>query len=244
MLDVQSGMASTIIQSYLRPILDSYLTPNAGLRINVFNCLSMILIQGLVYPIECVPYLIAMTTDPEKKVQSKSLVHLTNLQKAHPSFVQSKSIAGVNISFMIQKIIKKSLQQSVKTESGNEAVLDSVVRGYSCSEQGELLSLNHHLYSLLRTNRSYRRAFLQQLVKMFDDSALHSHATLAHKLFICDNLAFFPYQLMDEPLYLINQIDIIISITGINLLQTFKEVKKICDFWAFFKVIVKPIGDK
>ena len=106
MLDVQSGMASTIIQSYLKPILDSYLTPNPGLRINVFNCLSMILTQGLVYPIECVPYLIAMTTDPEKKVQSTSLLHLTNLQKGHPSFVQSKSIAGVNISFMIQKIIK------------------------------------------------------------------------------------------------------------------------------------------
>ena len=65
-------MASTIIQSYLKPILDSYLTSNAQLRINIFNCLSMILNQGLVYPIECVPYLIAMTTDNEKKIQSKS----------------------------------------------------------------------------------------------------------------------------------------------------------------------------
>lgn len=216
-------MASTIIQSYLKPILDSYLTPNALLRINVFNCLSLILTQGLVYPIETVPYLIAMTTDPEKKVQSKSLVHLTSLQKAHPSFVQSKSIAGVNISFMIQKIIKRG----VKKEDANKADVlshDSVIRGYSVSENGEILSLNHHLYSLIRTNRSYRRAFLQQLIKMFDDSAMHSHASLAHKLFICDDIAFLPYQLMDEPLYLIHQIDIIISITGINLLQTFKEV--------------------
>ena len=223
-------MASTIIQSYLKPILDSYLTANASLRINVFNCLSMILTQGLIYPIECVPYLIAMTTDQEKKVQSKSLVHLTNLQKAHPSFVQSKSIAGVNISFIIQKIIKNKPEVPSKVATSkpisDEAILsmDSAIRGYSCSEQGEILSLNHHLYSLLRTNRSYRRAFLQQLIKMFDDTAMYSNATLAHKLFICDNLAFFPYQLMDEPLYVIHQIDIIISITGINLLQTFKEV--------------------
>jgi cohesin loading factor subunit SCC2 len=216
-------MASTIIQSYLKPILDSYLTPNSLLRTNVFNCLSLILTQGLVYPIETVPYLIAMTTDPEKKIQTKSLAHLTSLQKAHPSFVQSKSIAGVNISFMIQKIIKKGVK---KEEANKSDVLshDSVIRGYTTSEQGEILSLNHHLYSLIRTNRSYRRAFLQQLIKMFDDSAMHSHASLAHKLFICDNLAFLPYQLMDEPLYLIHQIDIIISITGINLLQTFKEV--------------------
>ena len=108
MLDVQSGMASTIIQSYLKPILDSYLTPNAALRMNVFNCLSMVLNQGLVYPIECVPYLIAMTTDDDKKIQARALAHLTNLQKAHPGFVQSKSIAGVNVSFLLQKIIVKS----------------------------------------------------------------------------------------------------------------------------------------
>jgi cohesin loading factor subunit SCC2 len=217
MLDVQSGMASTIIQSYLKPILDSYLTANPALRNNVFNCLSMILNQGLVYPIECVPYLIAMTTDVEKKIQSKSLAHLTNLQKAHPNFVQSKSIAGVNISFMLQKIIKKS--QQVPSNVGDDLAM-SVVRGFS--ETGEILSLNHHLYTLLRTNRSHRRAFLQQLLKMFDDTSLH-HASLAHMLYISDNLAFFPYQLLDEPLYLIHHIDIIISVTGINLLQTFKE---------------------
>jgi len=188
----------------------------------------MILNQGLVYPIECVPYLIAMTTDNEKKIQSKSLLHLVNLQKAHPGFVQSKSIAGINISFILQKIIIKSASIDANNQSENpqtnDASLpptDSVIRGFS--EQGEVLSLNHHLYSLLRVNRSYRRAFLQQLVKMFDDSSIQ-HTSLAHKLYICDNLAYFPYQLYDEPLYLIHQIDIVISITGINLLQTFKEV--------------------
>jgi cohesin loading factor subunit SCC2 len=186
----------------------------------------MILNQGLVYPIECVPYLIAMTTDNEKKIQSKSLIHLINLQKAHPGFVQSKSITGVNRSFQLQTIIKKSSSETGilnddTVTSANLAYSDSVIRGFS--EEGEVLSLNHHLYSLLRVNRSYRRAFLQQLVKMFDDSTLH-HTSLAHKLYICDNLAYFPYQLYDEPLYLIHQIDIIISITGINLLQNFKEV--------------------
>lgn len=136
-------MASTIIQSYLKPILDSYLTPNASLRVNVFNCLSLILTQGLVYPIECVPYLIAMTTDPEKKVQSKSLVHLTNLQKAHPSFVQSKSIAGVNISFMIQKIIKKKPEIVNKSDTSStvDVSVDSAIRGYTCSEQGKCVLL-------------------------------------------------------------------------------------------------------
>jgi cohesin loading factor subunit SCC2 len=134
--------------------------------------------------------------------------------------VQSKSIAGVNISFCLQKIIKKA----EIAQKQQQADLETAVRGFS--ELGEVLSLNHHLYSLLRTNRSYRRAFTQQLLKMFDDSSLHLHTSLAHMLYISDNLAYFPYQLMDEPLYIVHQIDIIISVTGINLLQTFKEVKK------------------
>jgi cohesin loading factor subunit SCC2 len=136
-----------------------------------------------------------------------------------------------NVSFLLQKIIFKSQQQQQQPQNANTTASvdvntttstqsDLVIRGFS--EQGELLSLNHHLYTLLRTNRSYRRAFSQQLLKMFDDS--YSHKTsLAHMLYISDNLAYFPYQLIDEPLYLIHQIDIIISVTGINLLQTFKE---------------------
>jgi cohesin loading factor subunit SCC2 len=229
MLDVQSGMASTIIQSYLKPILDSYLTPKTSLRMHVFSCLSMILNQGLVYPIECVPYLVAMTTDQDKVIQSRSLIHLTNLQKAHPGFVQSKSIAGVNVSFLLQKILFKSQQQQQQQQREPASAdqlpntqSDLVIRGYF--DTGEILSLNHHLYSLLRTNRAYRRAFSTQLLKMFDDSYKTAHKTsLAHMLYISDNLAYFPYQLMDEPLFIIQQIDIIISVTGINLLQTFKE---------------------
>ena len=232
MLDVQSGMASTIIQAYLKPILDSYLTPNPQLRANVFNCLSQILTQGLVYPIECVPYLIAMSTDNDKKIQAKSLSHLTTLQKAHPGFVQSKSLAGVYVSFMLQKIIKRSQLAAAAlppsaadpTVVATTGPIDSTVRGFSEQSGGDVLSLNHHLYTLLRVNRSYRRAFAQQLLKMFDDSSMHHNSSLAYLLFITDNLAYFPYQLMDEPLFIIHQIDIIISVTGVNLLQTFKEV--------------------
>jgi hypothetical protein len=127
------------------------------------------------------------------------LLHLVNLQKAHPGFVQSKSIADINTSFILQKITIKSTPPpstppttDVNNQSENsktnesttpqplppsQSPTDSVIRGFS--EQGEVLSLNHHLYSLLRVNRSYRRAFLQKLVKMFDDSTLQ-HTSLAH----------------------------------------------------------------
>lgn len=47
---------------------------------------------------------------------------------------------------------------------------------------------------------------------------------LQEQLYIADNLAFFLYQTQDEPLYIIHQIDIIVSVSGSNLLQSFREV--------------------
>ena len=208
-------MASTIIQSYFKPILESYLTSNVNLRINVVNCLNQILNQGLIYPIECVPYLIAMTTDSDKKIQVKALTHLTNLHKAHPGFVQSKSISGLTLSFRLQKITQTFEQTTVASSKGEEIVIRGTTEGSS-----EILSLNHHLYTILRGQRQFRRAFIQHILKMFEDSS----APLGHLFYICDNLAYFPYQLIDEPLYLIHQIDVIISVTGVNILHTFKEV--------------------
>ena len=49
-------------------------------------------------------------------------------------------------------------------------------------------------------------------------------STLSLMLYLADNLAYIPYTVVDEPLYVIHQIDIMISVSGSNLLQTFKEV--------------------
>ncbi len=42
---------------------------------------------------------------------------------------------------------------------------------------------------------------------------------------MADNLAYFPYQSQDETLYIIHQIDILVSVSGSNLLQSFHEVR-------------------
>lgn len=46
-------------------------------------------------------------------------------------------------------------------------------------------------------------------------------------LYIADNLACFPYQTQEEPLFIMHHIDITLSVSGSNLLQSFKEVSEI-----------------
>jgi len=49
---------------------------------------------------------------------------------------------------------------------------------------------------------------------------------LSELLYVADNLAYFPFVNQDEPLFLIHHIDVFISVTGSNLLQSFKEMTR------------------
>lgn len=57
-------------------------------------------------------------------------------------------------------------------------------------------------------------------------------------LYLADNVAYFPYQVLDEPLFIIHHINIMISVTGTNLLQSFKEVRSVSWNLLFSKAIV------
>lgn len=43
-------------------------------------------------------------------------------------------------------------------------------------------------------------------------------------LFVADNLASFPYQSQEEPMFIMHHVDITLSVSGSNLMQSFKEV--------------------
>lgn len=48
-------------------------------------------------------------------------------------------------------------------------------------------------------------------------------------MFVADSLACFPYQTQEEPLFIMHHIDITLSVSGSNLLQSFKEVSFFCN---------------
>lgn len=69
-------------------------------------------------------------------------------------------------------------------------------------------------------------------------------------LFIADNLAYFPYQTQEEPLFIMHHIDITLSVSGSNLLQSFKEVSSclgryLCVFFSplfFLSVVTQSLS--
>lgn len=146
-----------------------------------------------------------------------------------------KLLQGIQLSFNLQKIVQ-----------------GRIVRGYRIKHENELPSaLNGFLYSILKSTKSQRRGILNSLLKQFDDTSVRminkktvkeekknrwflSHLSvlyfqknpLSKMLYLADNLAYIPYTVLDEPLFVIHHVDIMISVAGSNLLETFKKVIK------------------
>ncbi|XP_052774333.1 nipped-B-like protein A isoform X2 [Mya arenaria] len=204
--DVQSGMASTIMQVYLKDVLEAFFISKSQVRLEALNVIQLVLRQGLIHPVQCVPYLISMATDSEATIRVKAEQQLQEIEKKYPGFIHMKALQGIKMCFRLQELLQG--------ESG-----DSIVRGLH-NPLSNSSSLNAFLYNVLRTNRSHRRAILTTLLNLLDDSA---RISLQEQLYIADNLAFFLYQTQDEPLFIIHHIDILVSVSGSNLLQSFRE---------------------
>ena len=50
--------------------------------------------------------------------------------------------------------------------------------------------------------------------------------SMGEQVYVADNMAYFPFQVQDEALFVVHQIDIIVSVAGSNLMQSFKEVSE------------------
>lgn len=202
--DVSSGMSSSIMQIYLKQVLESFFHTQSAVRHYALNVITLTLNQGLIHPVQCVPYLIAMGTDPEPTMKNKADNQLVEIDKKYSGFIHMKAVAGLKMSYQVQQAINAS-----KT---------AIVRGFRHDDKDSALC--SHLYSMVRGNRQHRRAFLISLLNLFDDSTKTEVNML---LFVADNLACFPYQTQDEPLFIMHHVDITLSVSGSNLLQSFKE---------------------
>ncbi|KAK2148127.1 hypothetical protein NP493_3287g00001 [Ridgeia piscesae] len=204
--DIQSGMASTIIQVYFKQILESFFHHHSQVRMIALGVITLILRQGLMHPVQIVPHLISMGTDSDSTIRAKADQQVQELDKKYPGFIQIKAMQGIKMSYRLQEILQQDPSEPI--------------RGIR-TDDDNIISLNSFIYSLIRSNRGQSRAMLQSLLNMFDETG---KATLSELIYMADNMAFLPYQVQDEPLYIIHEIDIIVSVSGSNILQSYKEV--------------------
>uniref|UniRef100_H2ZDM6 Nipped-B protein n=1 Tax=Ciona savignyi TaxID=51511 RepID=H2ZDM6_CIOSA len=209
--DVSSGMASSVMQLFLKEVLESFFHHHSILRHAALHTIYLTLQQGLVHPVQCVPYLIAAASDTDPVMHKEASQQLTELNKRYVGFVHTKALQGLRLAFQLQTYIQP---RSEVIRGYYEATIPSLddTMGAKCS----------HLYQMVRSDRKHRRALLISILNLFDDTV---KTDLEMLLFLADNLAHFPYHTLDEPLFLISQVEVYVSVSGSNVLQSFKEQK-------------------
>uniref|UniRef100_F6ZYR4 Nipped-B protein n=4 Tax=Ciona intestinalis TaxID=7719 RepID=F6ZYR4_CIOIN len=208
--DVSSGMASSVMQLFLKEILESFFHKHELVRHAALHTVYLTLQQGLVHPVQCVPYLIAAASDIDPFVHKEAEQQLTELNKRYVGFVHTKALQGMRLAYQLQSYI----------EPNNDVIRGHYVSAGIDDGPTTLKAKCSHLYQLVRSDRKHRRAFLISLLNLFDDTVKTDIEML---LFLADNLSHFPYHTLDEPLFLISQIEVYVSVSGSNVLQTFKE---------------------
>ncbi|XP_006482736.1 sister chromatid cohesion protein SCC2 isoform X3 [Citrus sinensis] len=198
------------IQLYWDKILGRCLDANEEVRQTALKIVEVVLRQGLVHPITCVPYLIALETDPQE-VNSKLAHHLLmNMNEKYPAFFESRLGDGLQMSFVfIQSIGGGSSEcRNQKFQSKAAGTMKGKSDGSSLTQARLGVS---QIYKLIRGNRNSRNKFMSSIVRKFDNPSC-SDLVIPFLMYCTEVLALLPFSSPDEPLYLIYTINRIIQV--------------------------------
>ncbi|KAL4184364.1 hypothetical protein AMTRI_Chr10g225240 [Amborella trichopoda] len=214
-----SNICGGIIQLHWNSILERCLDVNDRVRQSALKIVEIVLRQGLVHPITCVPYLIAMETD-QQEVNSK-LAHrlLMNMNEKYPAFFESRLGDGLQMSFNFMQSRAASLAASQNQNKGPGNLKGRFEDIISASMK---LGISR-IYRLIRGNRVSRNKFMSSVVRKFD-SGNNQQSSLPFLIYCTEILAALPFTLPDEPLYLVYTLNRIIQVRAGPLESSMKTL--------------------
>ncbi|KAA3678482.1 cohesin loading factor subunit SCC2 [Paragonimus westermani] len=244
--DRRSGHGSAIAQEYLPMVLKHcVLNFSLNVRTSALSFLSVILRQGLVHPVQMLPSLVCLQTDPDSGNRSRASHLLIEAERKVPGFIAMRAATGVQMTYRLHL-----LWHITALETDRCAAPLPLVRGVNqeglASTSGSVISasngnlptaLNHAVYTMLRPNRQSRRSFISSVLSVFSndqkpvdtfdvDKLLFnlmpvgaSSCSLGQMIFIADQLAHFPYSIQDEVFYVAFSVERLVSDCGPSLLR-------------------------
>ncbi|XWS40976.1 hypothetical protein CRYUN_Cryun17cG0041500 [Craigia yunnanensis] len=231
-----TNICGGIVQLYWDNILGRCLDFNDEVRQSALKIVEVVLRQGLVHPITCVPYLIALETDP-LEVNQKLAHHLlmnmnekyfpcaikmiyflsiclAQLMKAsffrYPAFFESRLGDGLQMSFIFMRSISGNARENLNEKS--QFKLPENLKGKS--DAGSLTQARlgvSRIYKLIRGNRVARNKFMSSIVRKLDNPSWND-SVIPFLMYCTETLALLPFSSPDEPLYLIYAINRVIQV--------------------------------
>ncbi|KAL9259894.1 Sister chromatid cohesion protein SCC2-like protein [Drosera capensis] len=214
-----SNICGGIVQLYWDNILERSLDTNEQVRQLGLKIVEVVLRQGLVHPITCVPYLIALETDP-LEVNSKLAHHLLmSMNEKYPSFFDSRLGDGLQLSFIFMQSMK---QTSEGSNFRNQTKVPGSLKGKpdDTSFPNSKLGVSR-IYKLIRGSRVSRNKFMSSVVRKYDPPNWNN-TVIPFLMYCTDILALLPFVTPDEPLCLIYTINRVIQVKSGTLEASLK----------------------
>ncbi|XP_073038924.1 sister chromatid cohesion protein SCC2-like isoform X1 [Primulina eburnea] len=216
-----TNICGGIVQLYWYNILGRCLDVNEQVRQTALKIVEVVLRQGLVHPITCVPYLIALETDPQE-VNSKLAHHLLmNMNEKYPAFFESRLGDGLQLSFMFIHGMNDAIAE-IPNHKVHSSVSNSV-KGRSDAGTSAYARLGvSRIYKLVRTNRVSRNRFMSSVVRKFEMPRWNNYV-IPFLMYCSEILALLPFTSPDEPLYLIYTINRLVQVRAGILESNMKD---------------------
>lgn len=237
---------SSVIQLYLRDILSCALSTNVEIRKAAIKLIHSVHNGGHINPLSIVPSLIALSSDDDSTIRVRADHILQEIERKYSNFVNMKSKQGVLESFLLNRG-KRGYHRLDNEKQAN------IISDLPASEQLAETNLKDdhninitaklsNLYSVVATNRQQRRAFINALLRYFDLQTLASTPNMLSGdpnesrfilekcmrcdilQYVCDNLMFLPFTLLDEPFFLVHQIGITLSNLVSQAVSQFRDI--------------------
>ncbi|KAI8548414.1 hypothetical protein RHMOL_Rhmol07G0271800 [Rhododendron molle] len=204
-----TNICGGIIQLYWDNILGRCLDENEQVRQSAVKIVEIVLRQGLVHPITCVPFLIALETDPQEG-NSKLTHHLLmNMNEKYPAFFERRLGDGLQMSLIF---IRSMAGSSENPNTRVQLKVPESMKGTFESGSFNYARLGvSRIYKLIRGNRISRNKFMSSVVRKFD-TPIWNNSVIPFLMYCTEILALLPFTLPDEPLYLIYAINRVIQV--------------------------------
>nr|GMC56915.1 sister chromatid cohesion protein SCC2 isoform X2 [Ipomoea batatas] len=210
-----TNICGGIVQFYWEKILGRSLDANEQVRQSALKIVEIVLRQGLVHPITCVPYLIALETDPEE-LNSKLAHHLLmNMNEKYPAFFENRLGDGLRMSFQFMQAMSEGGSDNQCAKANFKVPGNVPAKSDTGSFTYSRLGVSR-IYKLIRGNRVSRNKFMASVVRKYDTPSWDD-AVIPFLIYCTEILALLPFTLPDEPLYLIHTINRVIQVRAGNV---------------------------
>ena len=195
------SIAGGIAQRYWTDVLALCVDSAYSVRLKGLHLVEVVLRQGLVHPASAFPTLIALQIDPVPSVKRLARKLLKAQVQRHGDFFEHQLTHGVELAYSFKKRLETAARRS---ESGQKKIADAS-DGFA------------FVYSLVNSSRTSRNAFLNTLLRRFETTSGSSDALFLR--FLASVVTELPFTSVDETLYVVFQLNRVISLKGGLLLE-------------------------